>query len=150
MPQALNKLINILNARRSNFSGGRQHDSIKELNMGLQFITIGIALPVQINHDSIKFVSFSFFLVLGTLSHQNLQDLCEPFLHLSSLQIFAKRIESVSLTLELSRGVNLVCHDAGNGLLHILHPLSHLGVSHLIDLLDKLIILLPETHLEAL
>merc|ERR1719192_1834840 len=33
-------------------SCGRQHDSIKELNMGLKLITIGIALPVEINHDS--------------------------------------------------------------------------------------------------
>merc|ERR1719270_208734 len=31
-------IINILKTRWSNVSGGRQHDSIKELNMGLQLI----------------------------------------------------------------------------------------------------------------
>merc|ERR1719317_1498992 len=35
----LNQFINILNAGRSNISGGGQHDSIKELNMRFQLIT---------------------------------------------------------------------------------------------------------------
>merc|ERR1719394_841280 len=103
---SLNQLINILKTRWSNVSGGRQHDSIKELNMGLQFITIGITLPVQINHDRslldigdelfmlqdelVKFVMFILPLVLGTLSHQDLQNLLEPFPNLGSLKIFAK------------------------------------------------------------
>merc|ERR1719288_416194 len=39
-----------LSMSSSTFS--RQHDSIKELNMGLKLITISIALPVEINHDS--------------------------------------------------------------------------------------------------
>merc|ERR1719150_1464769 len=30
----------------------RQHGSVQELNMGLQLIAIGVALPVEINHDS--------------------------------------------------------------------------------------------------
>merc|ERR1719320_921545 len=47
----LNQFVNILNAGRSNVSGGGQHDSIKELNMRFQLITIGITLPVQVNHD---------------------------------------------------------------------------------------------------
>merc|ERR1712012_1404645 len=49
---SLYEFINILKARGSNVSGGRQHDSIQELNMRLQLITIGIALPVEIHHDS--------------------------------------------------------------------------------------------------
>merc|ERR1719384_2606013 len=49
---SLNKLINILEARGSNVSGGGEHDSVKELNMGLELITIGVALPVEIHHDS--------------------------------------------------------------------------------------------------
>ena len=59
-------------------------------------------------------------------------------------------IESVSLPLELSRGVDLVGHDPGNGLLNILHPLGHLEMPHLIDLLDELVVLLPESHLNLL
>merc|ERR1711868_200933 len=103
---SLNQLINILETRWSNFSGGRQHDSIKELNMGLQFITIGITLPVEIHHDSglldigdellmlldqsIKLSKLIGSLFLGTLSHQDLQNLLEPFSDLGSLKIFAK------------------------------------------------------------
>ena len=34
-------------------------------------------------------------------------------------------------------------------LLNILHPLGHLGVAHLVDLLDELIVFLPESHLGA-
>merc|ERR1719362_2470692 len=47
----LNELIDILHAGGSNVTGGGEHDAIKELNMGLQLVTIGVALPVQVNHD---------------------------------------------------------------------------------------------------
>merc|ERR1719341_2673062 len=47
----LNELINILHTGGSNVTGGREHDAVEELNMGLQLITVGVALPVQINHD---------------------------------------------------------------------------------------------------
>merc|ERR1712213_105221 len=130
---SLNQLINILKTRWSNFSGGRQHDSIKELNMGLQFITIGITLPVQIHHDRslldigdelfmlqdelVKFVMFILPLVLGTLSHQDLKDLSQSFLIFSTFQVFTKGVEGVSFSLELSRGINFFCHDSGDGLL---------------------------------
>merc|ERR1719340_433709 len=93
----LNELINILNTRWSNVSGGGQHDSVQELNMGLQLITIGVALPVEIHHDSglldigdellmlldksLKLVIFLLLLIFSTLSHQDLQDLGKPFLH---------------------------------------------------------------------
>merc|ERR1719211_56619 len=52
----------------------------------------------------------------------------------------------VSLSLELGGGVDLVSHDSGNGLLHILHPLGHLQMPHLVHLLDEGIVLLPEGH----
>ena len=58
-------------------------------------------------------------------------------------------MEVVPLTLELSRGVDLVGHDAGDGLLNVLHPLGHLCMAHLIDFLDELIVFLPESHLGA-
>merc|ERR1711868_107780 len=159
---SLNQLINILKTGWSNFSGGRQHNSIKELDMGLQFITIGIALPVKIHHDSglldigdellmlldqdVQFSHFALSLTLSTLSHQDLQNLIQPFLNLSSLKIFTQRIECVSFSLEFRGSVDFVCHDSSNGLLHILHPLGHLQMPHLVHLLDEGIVLLPEGH----
>merc|ERR1711963_412224 len=159
---SLNQLINILKTRWSNISGGRQHDSIKELNMGLQLITICVALPVEIHHDSglldigdellvlldqdVQFSHFALSLTLSTLSHQDLQNLIQPFLNLSSLKIFTQRIECVSFSLEFRGSVDFVCHDSSNGLLHILHPLGHLQMPHLVHLLDEGIVLLPEGH----
>ena len=75
-------------------------------------------------------------------------------------------MEVVSLPLELCGGVHLVCHDAGDGLnsrvidivrpfrpniylFNILHPLSHLLVAHVIDILDEVVVLLPEGHDEG-
>merc|ERR1740123_1313142 len=163
---SLNKLINILETRGGDVSGGGEHDSIKELNMGLEFITIGVALPVEVHHNSglldigdevlvaldkgVKLAKLGVLLFLGALSHQDLEDLLEPFPDLSPLQIFAEGIEGVSLPLELRGGVDLVGHDPGNGLLNILHPLGHLEVPHLVDLLDEGIVLLPERHLDLL
>merc|ERR1719331_2493363 len=43
----LNELINILHTGGSNVTGGREHDAVEELNMGLQLVTVGVALPVQ-------------------------------------------------------------------------------------------------------
>merc|ERR1719334_605525 len=163
---SLNKLINILKARWSNISGGGQHNSIKEFNMGLKLITISIALPVKINHDSslldirdeflmfldqsVKLSKFSGPLVLGTLSHEDFQNLLEPFPHFSSLKIFTERIECVSFSLELRRCVDFISHNSGNGFLNIFHPFSHLQMPHLIHLLDEGIVLLPERHLGTL
>merc|ERR1719495_2684211 len=42
----LDELIDILNAGGSNVTGGGEHDAVKELNMGLQLVTVGVALPV--------------------------------------------------------------------------------------------------------
>merc|ERR1711936_469868 len=47
----LNELVNILHAGRSNVTGGGEHDAVKELNMGLQLVAVGVALPVQVDHD---------------------------------------------------------------------------------------------------
>ena len=58
-------------------------------------------------------------------------------------------MEVIPLPLELGWGVDFVGHDASDGLLNVLHPLSHLAVAHLIDLLDELVVFLPESHLEA-
>merc|ERR1719429_320359 len=161
----LDELIDILHAGGSNVTGGGEHDAVKELNMGLQLVTVGVALPVQVNHDlclhdhwdellvlldgDIEEVVFLLLLGLGPLRHQDLQDLVQPFLHLGTLKIFAKRMEVVPLSLELGGGVHLVGHDAGDGLLDILHPLSHLGVAHVVDILDEGVVLLPERHLLA-
>ena len=59
-------------------------------------------------------------------------------------------MEVVPLPLELSGGVDLVRHDPGDGLLHVLHPLQHLLLAHVVDILDERIILLPERHLGSL
>ena len=56
-------------------------------------------------------------------------------------------VEVVTFPLEFSRGVDSVGHDPGDGFLNIFHPFGHLGVSHVIDLLDEGIILLPKRHL---
>merc|ERR1719370_447970 len=117
----------------------------RNFNMGLQLVTVGIALPVKV-YQKLLLLGPK---VLGPLSHQDLQNLCQPFLHLCALKIFAEGMEVVPLTLDLSRGVDLVGHDASDGLLNILHPLSHLLVAHVIDILDEGIVLLPEGHPEA-
>ena len=56
-------------------------------------------------------------------------------------------MEVVPLTLELGRSVDFVSHDPGDCLLDILHPLQHLGVAHVVDILDEVVVLLPESHL---
>mgnify|MGYP001223897383 CR=1 FL=1 len=55
-------------------------------------------------------------------------------------------MEIVTFSFELSRGINLVGHDSGDGFLNILHPLGHLGVPHVVDFLDEGVVLLPERH----
>ena len=52
-------------------------------------------------------------------------------------------------SLELGRGVDLVGHDASDGLLNVLHPLDHLGLTHDVHVLDERVVLLPERHLGA-
>merc|ERR1719402_2100575 len=161
----LDELIDILNAGGSNVTGGGEHDAVEELNMGLQLVAVGVALPVQVDHDGsllnagdellvlldehIQLLVLGLLLGLGPLGHQDLEDLVQPFLHLSTLKILAEGMEVIPLPLELSRGVDLVSHDASDGLLNVLHPLGHLAVAHLIDLLDELVVFLPERHLKA-
>ena len=62
---------------------------------------------------------------------------------------FQTYMEVIPLPLELGWGVDFVGHDASDGLLNVLHPLGHLCVAHLIDLLDELVVFLPESHLGA-
>merc|ERR1719429_47584 len=161
----LDELIHILHAGGSNVTGGGEHDAVEELNMGLQLVTVGVALPVQVDHDRgllnagdellvlfdehIQLLVLGLLLGLGPFGHQDLEDLVQPFLHLSTLKILAEGMEVIPLPLELSRGVDLVSHDASDGLLNVLHPLGHLAVAHLIDLLDELVVFLPERHLGA-
>ena len=57
-------------------------------------------------------------------------------------------MEVVPLPLELSRCVHLVGHDPRDGLLDVLHPLEHLRVAHVIDILDEVVVFLPERHLD--
>merc|ERR1719219_1171297 len=158
----LNELVNILHTGGSNVTGGGEHDAVKELNMGLQLVTVGVALPVQVDHDRglldagnellvlldehIQLLVLGLLLGLGPLGHQDLKNLVQPFLHLSTLKILAEGVEVIPLPLELGRGVDFVGHDTSDGLLNVLHPLGHLAVAHLIDLFDELVVFLPERH----
>ena len=65
-------------------------------------------------------------------------------------KISGPHMECVPLSLELGGGVNLVRHDPPDGLVHVVHPFGHSGESHVIDLLDELIVLLPERHRDNL
>ena len=56
-------------------------------------------------------------------------------------------MEVVTFPFELCGGINLVGHDSRNGFFNIFHPFGHLGVPHVVDLLDEGVILLPERHL---
>lgn len=58
-------------------------------------------------------------------------------------------MEVVALAFELSGCVDFVGHDPGDSLFHILHPLQHLGVTHVIHIFDEVVVLLPKSHLEA-
>ena len=105
---SLNQLINIFHTRGSNLTRGRHHDPVKEFNVRLQFVAVGITFPVKINFDSDlrhprdeifmfldesgqKIVLF-LSLRLGSLSHQNLTHLGQPLLNLNLLQIFAQSL----------------------------------------------------------
>ena len=45
--------------------------------------------------------------------------------------------------------MNCVCFLKTTDLFNILHPLGHLGVAHVVDILDEVVVLLPERHGEA-
>ncbi len=105
----LNQLLDILNARRSNVTSGAEHDAIQELNVGLELVTIGVALPVEIDLDlgledsgneifmlldeSLKLGVLSRPLLLGPLGHQDLEDLLEPFLDVGALKVLAESLK---------------------------------------------------------
>merc|ERR1719402_1786430 len=98
----LDELINILHAGGSNVTGGGEHDAVKELDMGLQLVTVGVALPVQVHHDGgllnagdellvlldedIQLLVLGLLLGLGPLGHQDLEDLVQPLLHFGTFE----------------------------------------------------------------
>ena len=115
---AFNQLIHILNTAGSDFTGGAEHDTVEELNVRLELITVGVALPVEIHLDLglqdigdevlvlgnefIELLDLLGPLLLSTLSHDDLQDLLEPFLDLSSLQILAQGLKKQRCKLQIS------------------------------------------------
>ena len=56
----------------------------------------------------------------------------------------------ITFAFEFGGGVDFVSHDAGDGLLNVLHPFNHLGLTHDVHVLDERVVLLPERHREAL
>ena len=58
-------------------------------------------------------------------------------------------VKVVLLSLELGRCVYPGGAHFRDGHLHIVHPLDHLGIASVVDLLDEGVILLPERHLGA-
>ena len=108
---ALDQLVDILDAGRGNVPGGGHHDAVKELDVGLELITIGIALPVEVHHDlglgdrgdelfvlldeNVQLVGLALALVLGPLGHQDLENLGQPLLDLGPLQVFAEGLGSI-------------------------------------------------------
>ena len=95
--------------------------------MRLELVTIGIALPVEVNLDlsledsgdellvlldeGIELLDLFSPLFLASLSHKDFQDLFEPFLNLTALQIFAKSLQTrrknPSQSISLLIGLNL-------------------------------------------
>ena len=55
-------------------------------------------------------------------------------------------VEVVLLALKLGRGVDPGGAHLLNGHLHVVHPLDHLCVASVVDLLDEGVVLLPERH----
>merc|ERR1712051_111289 len=114
----LNQLFNILNTTWSNVTSRAKHDSIQELNMGFQLVTISITFPVEIDFDlglensgnevlmladhGLQFIHIVGPLVFTSLSHQDFQDILQPFLNFGTLQIFAEGMEVVSFAFEFS------------------------------------------------
>merc|ERR1711931_37643 len=66
----LNELINILDTAGSNFTGGAEHDGVQELNVWFELVTVGVALPVQVDLDLSGQDSGNEFLVLDNQALQ--------------------------------------------------------------------------------
>merc|ERR1712186_87970 len=96
--------------------------------------------------DQLQLLVLLLLLIRCSLFHQSLQGFVEPLLCLSSLKILTKGLEVVLLPLELRGGVDLGGAHLLDGHLHVVHPLHHLLVSCVIDLLDEGVVLLPEGH----
>ena len=109
----LNQLFYVFNTTGSNLSCGAEHDTIQELNMRCQLITIGITFPVQVdfklgllnswnkslmfNNYCFEIVRISCFFVLWSFCHQDFKHLFEPSLDVCSFQIFAQSLKRQSL-----------------------------------------------------
>ena len=106
----LDQLVHVLDAGRSDVSGGGEHDPVQELDVRLQLVPVGVASPVEVDHDLglghgrdellvllDKVVQQVVHLVLGPLSHQDLQNLPQPFLHLDTLQVFTQGLKIITI-----------------------------------------------------
>ena len=62
---------------------------------------------------------------------------------------FISHVEVVLLAFELCRRVDPGGAHLLDRHLNVVHPLDHLGVASVIDLLDEGVVLLPERHLGA-
>ena len=98
---SLNQLFDVFNAAGCDVTGRAEHNAVQELNVRLQFVSIGVTLPVQIHldlslqdggdqlfmleDDGVKFLHLFRPLLFSTLSHQDFQDVLEPFFDLSTL-----------------------------------------------------------------
>ena len=47
----LDQLLHVLDAAGSNVSGGAEHDAVQELNVRLEVVAVGVALPVEVDLD---------------------------------------------------------------------------------------------------
>ena len=106
----LNQLVHVLDAGRGNVPGGGEHDAVQELDMGLQLVAVGVALPVQVHHDlglhdggdellvlldeDVQFVELVLALVLGALGHEDLEDGGQPLLDLRPFQVLAESLKA--------------------------------------------------------
>jgi hypothetical protein len=48
---SLDQLLDVLDAAGSDVAGGAEHDAVQELDVGLQLVAVGVALPVQVDLD---------------------------------------------------------------------------------------------------
>ena len=98
---SLNQLFDVFNAAGCDVTGRAEHNAVQELNVRLQFVSIGVTLPVQIHldlslqdggdqlfvllDDGVKFLHLFSPLLFAALSHQDFQDVLKPFFDLCTL-----------------------------------------------------------------
>ena len=128
---SLNQLLHVLDTAWRNVSRRAEHDAVKELDVRFKLVTVGVALPVEIDFDlgledggdqllvlldqGIELGNLVGSLFLASLSHQDFQDLFQPFLDLAALQIFAKSLKhKINCDQFVNKGQNdgLLTHDS--------------------------------------